>query len=331
MIVVTLTARMQRHLYIKTGIISIAGIFLLFLPQIIPGSNYFLQILTTCFLYATLALSWNLLAYSGKISLGHAAFFGVGAYGSSLVALNFDINPLLSIWCGGCFAAILACTGGFLFSRLKGAYFALTTLALVEIPKMIIENWETLTRGSLGLLNIPPLRIASTIAQSYLPTYFINLGVLMLVFLFLTLIFSSRWGWAINALRQDEKVSFSLGINATFYHVTTMTVSGFIAGVCGAIYAHSVGIIEPSMVFSIHYSALPMVMSLFGGRSTIVGPIVGAFILFSIDQLAFQAILPIGHQILYGLAIMVTILYMPDGIMGLANREHLWHYSRQKK
>ncbi|HDM77961.1 MAG TPA: branched-chain amino acid ABC transporter permease [Deltaproteobacteria bacterium] len=321
--VITLTLRLHQRFFPK--VLTVTGfILLLFLvPLLAIQSSFLLQVLSTSFLYAALSLSWNLLAYSGHISLGHAAFFGLGAYGSALFALNFDTDPFTSIWAGGLAGALLAAFSGILFARLRGAYFALATLALVEIPKMIADNWVSLTRGSLGLLNIPPFKLPLINANSNLTIYLVNLSSLTILLLVVALILNSRWGWALRALRQDEKVSMTIGINSNFYTLITISVSGFGAGICGAIFAHSIGIIEPGMVFSLHYSALPMVMALFGGRFSVIGPVVGSLVLTLLDQFVFQPIFPSGHQILYGLAIMITILFMPGGLMGLLGaRKH---------
>ncbi len=313
---ISLTLYLQSNLHRRIYSLLCIFVILALIPWIVQKSSFLLQVLTISFLYATLSLSWNLLATGGDISLGHAAFFGIGAYGSSILALNFDLTPLITMWVGGLMAALVALACGVLLVRLKGAYFALGTLAIIEIPKMIAENCTSWTRGSLGLLNIPPFEFIHPVTNSYTSTYLFYYLVLLTVFVLIFLVMNSRWGWALNALRQDEKVCMAIGIDTRFYRLLTIATSGFIAGICGAIYAHSMGIIEPGMVFNIHYSALPMVMSFFGGRYSVLGPVAGAITLFSLDQFLFLPLFPAGHQILYGLAIMLTILFMPKGIMG---------------
>lgn len=314
--VLLLTWRLNKPpLHLLVTLLIFTGIFML-LPDLFHLPGYIIQIFSSAFLFASLAISWNILAAGNDISLGHAAFFGLGAYGSSLASIKLAINPVLCVGIGGIIAASFAVVLSVLFRRLKGAYFALGTLAAVEIPKVIIGNWDKVTRGSLGLINIRPLRLPFLHHDPRMTVYYVALFLLLLFVIASSTISGSRWGWALESIRQDEKAARTLGVNAEFYRIITMIVSGFFAGVCGALYAHSIGIIEPNMVFSIHFSALPMIMSIFGGRHSVLGPIIGSLLLFPMDQFLFHPIFPSGHQFLYGLVIMLTMLFMPGGVTG---------------
>jgi branched-chain amino acid transport system permease protein len=269
-----------------------------------------------------LALAWNLLGVSGAISLGHAAFFGLGAYGSALLSLEQNMSPWLTIPIAGLFAAGLGLIMGLICLRLRGAYFALATLAFVEIPKVITDNWDGLTRGSLGLVGIsglPMIRMetwqvdfgsGTTVSYYLIFTYFIMLLG------FVAFVFRSNIGLALQAIREEEIAAEAVGIRVNAYRWLSFLISAFFTGVCGACYAHLVRYIEPGLVYGIHFSAVPMIFSICGGRFTILGPAVAAMILYPMDQFVFHPLFPAGHEFLYGAVLILTVLFIPNGLWG---------------
>jgi branched-chain amino acid transport system permease protein len=272
-----------------------------------------------CF-YGILSASWNISALTGVISLGHAAFFGLGAYGSALASHYWQISPYMSICLGATVGAAYGLVWAVVFKPLRGASLALATLASVEIPKVIIDNWDSVTSGSLGIVGIsslPPLvfrNMMLDIGESLELQYYLLL-ILMLVAGFLHWkSIDSSWGWSIRAIRENEAAAAALGIDVFRRRTEALLLSSLLTGFCGALYGHIIGIIEPALVFSLHMSAIPLVLSIFGGRYTFHGPLLGALILYPLDQLLFHAWLPSGHAILYGLVIMTTILFFPHGI-----------------
>lgn len=284
------------------------------------GTGMTLRVMGMAFLYAALAYSWNLHALTGAISLGHAAFFGLGAYGAALATHHWHIVPYASIMIGAGLGGAYGLLWILAFKKLRGARFALATLASVEIPKVIIDNWDSFTYGSLGLAGLPgfpPFRLGALFVamnESLTAQYYF-------LFLFMTLVFwihhggiTSRWGWAIRALREDEVAAAALGINVIRTHMGVLVLSAFLTGLCGGIYAHLIGLIEPPLVFNLHISALPLVLSIFGGRYQAFGPLLGALILYPLDQLLFHSWLPAGHAALYGMVIIITILFFPQGV-----------------
>lgn len=304
-----------------------AGLFLgllllLTLPLLVQSNDYILQVFTHALLLASLALAWNLLGVSGSISLGHAAFFGVGAYGSALLSLEQGLSPWISIPLAGLFAAGLGLMMGLICLRLRGAYFALATLAFVEIPKVITGNWDALTKGSLGLVGIsglPALRVGTWqvdfgagITASYYLVFVYSLVLLGVV----TFVFRSNIGLALQASREEEIAAEAVGIHVTRYRLLSLLMSAFFTGISGACYAHLVRYIEPGLVYGLHFSAIPMILAICGGRFTILGPALAAMVLYPVDQFVFHPLLPAGHEFLYGAVLILTVLFMPNGFWG---------------
>jgi branched-chain amino acid transport system permease protein len=295
---------------------------LLALPLLSGGNDYVLQVFTHALLLAILALAWNILGISGSISLGHAAFFGVGAYTSGLLSLESGVSPWATIPLAG-FAAMAVALGVWLFCRrLRGAYFALATLAFVEIPRVLTDNWDGLTRGSLGLVGLPglpALRFGShyfDIGASSVGSYYFVLVYGLLLLAIVTLILRSNLGLALQAIREEETAAASLGIQVQGYRLLALLLSASLSGITGACYAHLVRYIEPGMVYGLHFSATPVIFAICGGRFTIVGPALAALLLYPLDQFVFHPLLPAGHEILYGAVIILAILFLPSGFWG---------------
>jgi branched-chain amino acid transport system permease protein len=289
-------------------------------PLLISGSGLHYRVMGMACFYGALALSWNIFALTGAISLGHAAFFGLGAYGSALLSHYWHWSPHFTIFLGGAIGGIYGVVWHVTFRRLRGAAFALATLASVEIPKVIIDNWDSLTSGSLGLVGIASLTSAGLLSMGMesgegLQTqyYLLLLGALVVACIHAGAV-SSKWGWAIRAVREDEVAASTLGLNVPRIRLLTLSLSAFLTGLCGAVYAHLMGFIEPALVFSLHFSALPLMLSIFGGRYQAFGPFLGALIIYPVDQLMFHSWLPAGHGALYGLVMVFSILFFPHGI-----------------
>jgi branched-chain amino acid transport system permease protein len=299
---------------------------LLLLPLLAPSNDYLLSIFTHAFILATLALAWNILGASGSISLGHAAFFGVGAYGSALPSANFSISPWLTIPLGGLLAAALAAVMGLICGRLRGAYFALATLAFVEIPKVITDNWEGLTRGSLGLVGLPGLPSFhlgpwhADMASSVSAAYYLVLVYAVVVTFLVALVWESNLGLALHAVREEETAARAAGVHVDRYRLFSLLLSAFLTGVSGAIYVHLTRYTTPGLAYSLHFSAVPMILAMCGGRFTVLGPALAALLLFPVDQFVFHPLLPAGHEFLYGLVLVLVVLFLPSGFWGALRR-----------
>jgi len=298
--------------------------FLLFftLPLLVQSNHYILQVFTHALLLASLALAWNLLGASGSISLGHAAFFGAGAYGSALLGLDLGLSSWVTIPLAGLIATGLGLIMGLICLRLRGAYFALATLAFVEIPWVITDNWDAVTRGSLGLVGIsglPSFNIHGfriDFGSGIIVSYYLVFAYFVILLGIVAVVFRSNIGLALQAIREEEVAAEAVGIHVNRYRMLSLLLSAFFTGVCGACYAHLVRYIEPGLVYGLHFSAVPMIFAICGGRFTILGPAVAALVLYPVDQFIFHPLLPVGHEFLYGAVLILTVLFMPNGFWG---------------
>lgn len=306
----------------RDGALLLGALVLVLLPAMVAHNDYILNVFTHAFLLAALALAWNILGLSGSISLGHAAFFGIGAYGSSLLSVKQGLSPWITIPFGGFLAIGLGLILSLLCLRLRGAYFALATLAFVEIPKVITDNWDGVTHGSLGLIGLPRLpsfgigSVHIDIGSSATASYYLLFAFTAMVLCLVGFIFRSNLGLALQAIREEEVGAEASGINTTRFRLFCLLLSSFFTGAGGACYAHLVGYIGPELVYGIHFSAIPMILAICGGRFTILGPALAALIIYPVDQFIFHPLFPAGHEFFYGLVLILTVLFLPRGIWG---------------
>jgi branched-chain amino acid transport system permease protein len=275
----------------------------------LPWSAYHLSLLTTGLLLALLAASWHLLALGGRLSFGHAAFFGVGAYASALLASRAGFSVWVALLGGALAAAAAAIPIGALSLHLRGPYFSLATLAAAEVLRILATNWTSLTGGTWGLIGLPPLPARGALVGAG------GIGALLLVQAFLA---RSRWGVALAAVRQHQERAEALGVPSRPLLFATLLASAAFAGLSGAAYAHHVRSLEPASAFSFLFSILPLIMALFGGASSPAGPLLGAGVLYFLDELLLQPRFPAGHQLLYAGAILLVLLGLPEGLVGIA-------------
>lgn len=278
-----------------------------------------------CF-YGALAVAWNFYALTGAISLGHSAFFGLGAYGSALLCYHLGWSPAVTVPVGALVAVSYAglwCLG---FARLRGVYLGLATLAAVEVPRVIIDNWNSLTLGSQGLVGIPPLPSLTlgpmtwAVGTDTRAQYYLLWALLAVSLLLHHRALTSRAGWAWRAIRENETAAGLVGVPVWRHRSLALLLSATLTGLLGAIYAHLLGILEPPLVFTLHLSAMPLVFSIFGGRYHLLGPAVGALLLYPLDQLLLRPWLPTGHAAVYGVMVILAILFFPRGVAAWLER-----------
>ena len=322
----TLADRLRRPLAVGQAVGAqwalLALAFLVALPVGLRFSRFYLLTLTYAYLFAALAVSWFLLARAGQISLGHAAFFGLGAYASALAALRLGISPWIGLILGTVVATLFAVPVGVVCFRFRGFYFALATFAAAEVAKAIVMNWDSLTYGAQGLVGIPGfgrLHVGPWVVNfdlSRTPGYYLAWAFLALTLLVAHRVIRSELGLAFTAVREDEEAAAAIGINPQRVKMIAFLISAAITGAGGALYAHLTHYLEPGLAFSVSISSLPLVMALFGGLASLAGPLVGGLLLYLTDQLVFQRLFPTWHQVWYGLTLIIVVLYMPRGLMG---------------
>jgi len=292
--------------------VIIAAVFFagaLFVPLFVP-TDYTLQILFRVFLFAALGLAWNLVGgYAGQLSLGHAAYFGVGAYGLALFS-KLGISPWVSVLLGVLMAVICGAIVGKVSFRLRGPYFALCTIAFAEVLRLIAKNLPSVTGGDVGA-QVPALFTQSATRSFYWS------GVLLTAFAFaLTAwIERSRFGYYLMAIREDEDTALSVGVNASRYKLWSLLISAAITGLGGALYASMFLFIVPDQVLAMEISTEIAIVAMLGGAGTLLGPVVGSVVLETAAEI-FKNIFKEAHLLIYGVLIVIVVLFMPEGIVG---------------
>ncbi len=296
------------------------------LYPLVVKSNYFLHLMVLILLWVVIGSSWNILAgYTGQVSFGHAAFFGAGAYTAGLLFTHLQISPWWGMALGGVVAMLLGLPFGAICFPLRGAYFALASLALGEGIRHIATIAENWTGGMMGIMIMPTF-------ISKVPYYYIALLLAVLSVISIQTVIRSKPGYYFVSIREDQDAAESLGINTTLYKNVSLAISTFWAGMAGALYMNYMGFIDPHVVFSLHdYSVGAILVVIVGGVGTIYGPIVGAFIMVAIqeffrsgffglfDFLGFEAIGEVvrkAHVLGFGVLVVVVILFLPNGIVG---------------
>ncbi|MCJ7587389.1 MAG: branched-chain amino acid ABC transporter permease [Candidatus Aminicenantes bacterium] len=284
--------------------------------------EYLLHILVIAGIYIILALSLNLIVgYTGLPTLGHAAFSCIGAYTSSLLALNIGLSPWIGLLIGACVAAFSGIVIGYPAVRLKGDYLALATFGLGVIVYSIAKNWVSLTRGPMGLPGIPGFSIAG-FQLSEIWSYLLLVLVFVVITIFIiNRIVNSPFGRILRSIREDEIASQALGKNTIKYKLLVFIIGAFFAGIAGSLYAHYITFIDPSS-FNVMESITILLMVIFGGMGSISGSMVGAVILVVFPELLRFLGMPSSiaapmRQMIYGLLLVVLMFKRPQGIMGV--------------
>jgi branched-chain amino acid transport system permease protein len=282
------------------------------LPLLGPPA-YYLYLFSMAYLFATLATAWKLLAYGGQFSFGQAAFFGLGAYGAALASLH-GTSPWLAITFGAAVSAVGGSAVGLAAGRLNGAPLALATLAIAELLRGVALNWTALTGGGSGLVGIPPVpslpAIPPELGGERVGAYYFSLAALGVALALVAALLRSRAGLALAALREGETRGTLLGLRPLPWKVLAFVLSGMATGLAGAVYAHTLGAVEPNVVFGSFFSIAPLLMATLGGRS-LVGPAAAAVIFYFVSELVFHPLAPALHQLPYALALIGIALFLP--------------------
>jgi ABC-type branched-subunit amino acid transport system ATPase component/ABC-type branched-subunit amino acid transport system permease subunit len=285
-------------------------------PVLNPGATYYQTVLFTCFLLGVQAVSWNIISgYAGYVSLGHSAFLGVGSYTAAVLALHLGVNPLLVAPIGGVVAVVLATLLGLVVLRTSGHAFVIITIALLLSGQLIATNWRSLTRGSDGITLALPFW--SRDIQN-IPFYLIMLGLLVLTVVFSALIRRTKFGTGLVAIREDEGKAAAIGVNTTRYKVTAYAASAFFIGMAGGVYAYFLTFLNPVGAFNILNSVTIVLAALAGGRGTLYGPVVGAFIVGIGSEAATVYGGSSSRVLLFGVALVLIVLFLPNGLLPTA-------------
>lgn len=306
-------------------------VFLFFVPLFIRD-DYFIHTLIFIYFFGYLASAWNIVGgYAGQTSLGHSAFVGIGAYVSTLLLLNLGLTPWLGILLGGIAATFVSIAIGFPAFRLKGPYFALTTIAFAEILRLWVTDTDTLfgiqIRGAQGIL-IPIKGHHPYFFQFVDKIYYYYIILLMMtLIIYVTLkIERSKMGYYFKAIKNNQEAAQALGVEVTRYKLLAFAISAFFTGIGGVFYAQFVLFIIPERILGLDISIELALITIIGGRGTLFGPILGAFLLRPLSEItaAYFGGTYLGvHLILYGILLMISILFIPKGMTELFSRLYL--------
>jgi branched-chain amino acid transport system permease protein len=288
------------------ALVGACGLALAVLPLAL--SVYQRSFVLFTMMYVVLALSWNIISgFTGYTSFGHVAFYGIGAYACAILVADYGWLPTLGV--GAVLAAVVGAGIGYPVLRLKGPYFAIAMLGAAEGTRVVATVWDGLTHGGLGI-SLPS-------AETSFQTYYAMLGLMLSTIAVAYGIGHSRFGIRLNAIREDEVAAEALGIDATRYKLAAFVLSAVFPAVAGGIQAYKVLYIDPPSVFFVQITIAMALMSMLGGKGTVIGPIVGAVILYSAQEVTWVNF-PTAHLIAYGLFIVLVARFLPRGLVGFA-------------
>ena len=298
----------------RAGGAALAALALLTLPFWLT-SPYYLHVTIMAGIFTILALSLNLLlGYTGQLSLGHAAFFGIGAYPSALLALKLE----WPFWIGLPAAALAAGLAGWAIGRLalkvRGAYFVLVTISFAGVISLVSVNWMELTNGPLGLPGVPAPELAGLSFRTKSAYYYLVLLAAAVAYLVCHRLVHSRLGRAFLALRENEALAESVGVDPVRTLVLAAVVSAALAGVAGSLYAHYTRFVSPE-VFLFSYTVTMVIMVVAGGKGTLLGPVVGALLFTVLPEALREAMAWQWQMLAYGVLLVVLVYFLPRGIV----------------
>ena len=308
---------------LKIAGLVVLAIVLIALPQIVK-SSFAVDIFIRILLFSFIGVAWNLMGgYAKQLSLGHAAYFGLGAYTSTIMQIDFGISPWIGMVAGGVVAAIASLPIGWLCFRLRGPYFTIATIATAQALMLIFLKFRDFAWGAEGTtipnLGSSPLMMQFETKASY---YYVVLGLLALA-LFITHKIEQSWmGYYLVAIGEDEDAAGAIGVNAPRIKRDIYMISAFLTALAGTFYTQYIYFIDPATAFSFNISIEAALVSIVGGIGTLWGPVVGTVLLETTSALlqSWLGSSTGGIQLtVYALILMAVILWRPTGLMGFAN------------
>ena len=282
-----------------------AALVLLFALAPAGLSPFLVQFLINLFMLAALAEGWNIIGgFTGYASFGNVAFFGIGAYTTGVLLTAAEWPFALALPAGGLLAMAFAGLIGMPILRLKGHYFAIATLGVAETMREIVYNLK-ITGGGTGL--------TMPITRSALPFFYLMLGILTAVTLVNWWISASRFGYGLIAIREDEDAAAAMGINTALYKTAAFALSGLFAGLTGGVFAYWITFIDPEGVFRVIVTIQMIIMAVFGGMGSVVGPLLGALVLATVSEVLSTQLVSLA-ELFNGVIVILVVLFMPKGL-----------------
>jgi branched-chain amino acid transport system permease protein len=298
-----------------------AGALVLLVLIVLPAvlSSYLLTLFIFIFFYAFLGQAWNIVGgYAGQLSAGHAAFVGIGAYASAVLAQGAGLTPWIGMFLGGAMAALLGAIIGYLGFRfgLRGFYFVLLTVAFAEVCRIAANNLDVVGAavGYYITFTGDPWQFQFRDNRAH---YYITLALMLLATAVAWLLERRRFGVYLRAIREDEEASEALGVNTFRYKLLAMIISSFLTGMGGTFYAFYLLSLQPNSLFGIPLSVEIIIRPIVGGAGTLLGPILGSFILSPLAEVSRHYLAQGGwtgaHLVAYGILLVLVVLFMPQG------------------
>jgi branched-chain amino acid transport system permease protein len=331
------------------AILAVAAALCAF-PLLAASNPYALHLMILLFLSVAMGESWNVIGgYCGQYSVGHAAYFGVGAYAALMLLQYKHVAPWWGVWIAIVAALVISLVIGTICFRLRGPYFVLASIAVAEIIRLVVLNWKQFTNGAEGILlvDIPPLKLGQTMITDWLsktPFYYLGLALALATLVLNYIVQHSKLGFFLQAIREDQDAAHSLGIDLSFYKNVALAISALFTALSGVFYGLYIGFIDPASVLGVDLSVQMVLICIIGGIGTIFGPVVGALVLVPLSEalranLLSKLLFSLGvvnetsrlggflkenlahaHVLIYGILVVVVILFMPDGVLGFGKK-----------
>jgi branched-chain amino acid transport system permease protein len=311
---------LMRTLFEPKVYVSLAAISLLLAIPIASNSEFYSHVFVIICLYAALATAWNIVGgYAGQLSLGHATFYGIGGYTSVLLLTRYDISPWFGMLIGAALSAVIGVAISYPCFRLRGPFYALGSIAFLEVFRILVIHEAEITGGASGL--IVPLKFGFKwmVFQGKLPYLLIAFGLLLLTILVSLAIKKSRFGYQLIAVREREDAAMAAGINTVKVKLYAVLISAALTSMVGSFHAMYTTYIDPATMFSLEFSVQITMFALIGGLGTVAGPLAGTLLVVPLTELA-RGWLGGGagglHGFVYGTVLVIVVLTLPRGIVG---------------
>jgi branched-chain amino acid transport system permease protein len=300
--------------WVMIGCLVVLGFIAL--PFLIEG--YWIRVSTSILMYAIVTAALNIIAgFAGYAAFGNIVFFGIGAYTTAMLMLRVGFPWWGGVIVGGILAAIYAILLGIPILRLRGHYFAIATLGINRATEQIALDWGSFTGGGKGItLPLPKMEIQ----QFYAMIYFIMFGLLLLTVLVNFMISRSRLGYALRAIRDNEDAAEASGIFPARCKITAWAISAFLTGLTGGVFAYWFSFIEPATVFDIMIAVKAFGMMMLGGAGTVLGPVLGAFLIELISETVWGKFLTL-HMMILGIIMVAVVILIPKGMLEMFRRK----------
>jgi branched-chain amino acid transport system permease protein len=301
----------------RPAAIPVVAVAALVLPLVLRGA-YHRHVLVLAGLFVLMALGFDLvLGYLGELSLGHAAFFGIGAYTTALLTKNFSVpfplDLLLAAVCTGIFGFLIGAPS----LRLKGPYFAIVTFGFAEILRLIVLNWTSVTRGPMGLPDVPHAHLGPLVITSELGYYYVVLALIGIAIVVTRRLLDSTVGHAFLAIRENDELAAAVGIATFRLKLRAFVIGTMITGAAGSVYARYVHFVDPTAL-SFYYTVTVVSMVIVGGQGSVAGTILGALVFTLLPE--YLRVAERARLVIFGATLMLAIVFLPEGLRGLWRR-----------